>query len=60
MKELYMVVQEELDHAATYVSILDFSHAMEYVLRARDSADSLLVELRGLARSMKPSVDCAR
>ena len=56
----YLACQFDRCLCGQTVSILDFSHAMEYVLRARDSADSLLVELRGLARSMKLSVDCAR
>ena len=58
LEGMYSVLQEELSHAATYVSILDFSHAMEYVARARDAADSLMVEVRALAGSMKPSVGC--
>ena len=58
LKSLYLSMKDELDHAATYSSILDFSHAMEYVTRARDAADSVLVETRAIFSSMNPVLGC--
>lgn len=59
LQSLWTKLKDQLNHAATYVSILDFSHAMEYVEQARAAADSLIAEVRKISSQMKPFVTCS-
>ena len=59
LKNLWTKLKDLLIHAATYVSILDFSHAMEYIDQSRAAADSLVIEARQLSDRIKPFITCS-